>query len=176
MQQDEKNGKVRRHLGHIIRKLDNVLKRNIQMAMAGQGTDELTAANGWIIVYLHHNRERNIYQKDVEAEFSIGRSAVTTVITRMEEKGLIRRESDPADARLKRLILTPKGEEQFRLMHATIEWVNDRQTEGITEAELEQCFCTLKKIAGNGERLNERMAAANKDWVAEIIERREHDL
>lgn len=165
---DQLEERIRLHPGHVIRKLDNVLKRNLQLAMTGQGVDEVTAMNGWIIAYLHRNRDKNIYQKDVEAEFSIGRSAVATVIARMEEKGFIRRETDTRDARLKRLFLTEKGEKQFWMTHTTIEWINARQTEGISKEELENCFDVLAKIAQNAEQLNMELISPDRSWREQL--------
>lgn len=98
-------GNCKFHMGHRIRKLDNMLKRNMQLALSGQGVDEVTAMNGFIILYLHRHVDQTIYQRDIEKEFRIGRSAVTNILTRMEENGFIHRETDGSDARLKRLTL-----------------------------------------------------------------------
>ena len=57
----------------------------------------------------YNNRDRDIFQKDVETEFSIGRSTVTNILKLMEKKGYIRREAVPQDGRLKRLVLLDKG-------------------------------------------------------------------
>ncbi|MDE6673491.1 MAG: hypothetical protein K2K19_01570, partial [Acetatifactor sp.] len=62
-------------MGHRIRKLDNMLKRNMQLALSGQGVDEVTAMNGFIIMYLHHHADQVIYQRDIENEFNIVGSA-----------------------------------------------------------------------------------------------------
>ncbi len=163
---DGGNGKF--HMGHRIRKLDNMLKRNMQLALSGQGVDELTAMNGFIIQYLHHHADQIIYQRDIEREFKIGRSAVTNILTRMEENGFIHRETDGSDARLKRLALTAKGEEQSQLLHDTIEWLNNRQLDGISDEEQKQFFSTLEKIEGNAGRLAVRILGDDDSWTREI--------
>lgn len=161
-------GNCKFHMGHRIRKLDNMLKRNMQMALSGQGVDEVTAMNGFIIQYLHHHADQIIYQRDIEKEFKIGRSAVTNILTRMEENGFIHRETDGGDARLKRLTLTVKGEEQSQLLHNTIEWLNSRQLDGISVQEQEQFFATLEKIEGNAGRLAARILGEDDSWIREI--------
>lgn len=163
---DGGNGKF--HIGHRIRKLDNMLKRNMQLALSGQGVDEVTAMNGFIIQYLHHHADQSVYQRDIEKEFKIGRSAVTNILTRMEEYGFIYRETDGSDARLKRLTLTPKGEEQCQLLTSTIEWLNSRQMDGISFEEQEQLFATLEKIEGNAGRLAARILGEDDSWTREI--------
>ena len=65
--------------------------------------------HGWIIRYLYENREQDIFQKDIEQRFAVGRSTVTNLIQLMEKKGFVKRESVKQDARLKKVILTEKG-------------------------------------------------------------------
>ncbi|MDE6675229.1 MAG: MarR family transcriptional regulator, partial [Acetatifactor sp.] len=143
-------------------------KRNMQLALSGQGVDDVTAMNGFIIMYLHHHADQAIYQRDIEKEFKIGRSAVTNILTRMEENGFIHRETDGSDARLKRLTLTAKGEEQCQLLNSTIEWLNSKQQEGISRQEQEQFFATLEKIEGNAGRLATRILGEDDSWIREI--------
>lgn len=145
-----------------------MLKRNMQLALSGQGVDEMTAMNGFIIQYLHYHADQAIYQRDIEREFKIGRSAVTNILTRMEENGFIHRETDGSDARLKRLTLTAKGEEQSQLLYDTIEWLNSRQLDGITAQEQEQFFAILEKIEGNAGRLASRILGEDSSWIQEI--------
>ncbi len=161
-------GNSKFHMGHRIRKLDNMLKRNMQLALNGLGVDEMTAMNGFIIQYLHHHADQIIYQRDIEREFKIGRSAVTNILTRMEENGFIHRETDGSDARLKRLSLTDKGEEQCQLLHDTFVWLNSSQMEGISDEEQERFFAVLEKIEGNAGRLAARILGEDDSWIREI--------
>lgn len=156
------------HVGRRIHRLDNILFRGIQLAMAARGVDQVTAMNGWVLGYLHDNQDRPVYQKDVETEFSIGRSAVTKLVVRMEEKGFIKRFSNPADARLKRLVLTERGEEQFCLIASTIDWVNEKYLEDISEEEQEQLMRILRKIRGNAEQVIGRIGGSDRNWINEI--------
>lgn len=161
-------GNCKFHIGHRIRKLDNMLKRNMQLALSGQGVDEVTAMNGFIIQYLYHHADQSVYQRDIEKEFKIGRSAVTNILTRMEENGFIFRETDGSDARLKRLTLTAKGEEQCQLLTSTIEWLNGRQMDGISLEEQEQLFAILEKIERNADGLAARILGEDDSWTREI--------
>lgn len=52
------------------------------------GVDEVTMMHGWIIRYLYENREQDIFQKDIEQRFAVGRSTVTNLIQLMEKKGI----------------------------------------------------------------------------------------
>ena len=64
---------------------------------------------GWIIGYLYQNRDKEVFQRDIQEQFSIRRSTVTGILQLMEKNGLITRSSVERDARLKKLELTPPG-------------------------------------------------------------------
>lgn len=74
------------NIGFQVRTLDNMLMRNFACSVKESGLDELTVMHGWSIGYLYQNRERDIYQKDIESQFSIGRSTVTNILKLMEKK------------------------------------------------------------------------------------------
>ena len=93
---------------------------------------------------------------------------MTNILTRMEENGFIHRETDGSDARLKRLTLTAKGEEQCQLLQDAIEWLNCRQLQGISQEEQERFFATLEKIEGNAGRLAARILGGDDSWTGEI--------
>ena len=50
-----------------------------------------------------------MFQRDVEQVFSLSRSTATGILQQLEEKGLLRRESVPSDARLKKPGAHPAG-------------------------------------------------------------------
>ena len=95
-------------IGFEIRRLDHMLGRNMQAHVRAAGIDEVTLMHGWIIRYLYTNQDKDVFQKDIEQYFSIGRSTVTNIIQLMERKGYIARESVEHDARLKKVVLTEK--------------------------------------------------------------------
>lgn len=156
------------HVGHRVRTLDNMLKRNMQLVFNCLGVDEVTAASGFIIMYLYHHPDQETYQKDIEREFRICRSAVTNILNRMEENGLIYRETDDSDLRMKKLALTVKGEEQSRIIHSTIDWLNRKQLEGIPAGELKRFFRTLDRIEENAVMLSGYIQGEDVSWMQEI--------
>ena len=104
---------------------------------------------GWIIRYLYANREKDIFQKDMEQHFSIGRSTVTNIIQLMEKKGFVARESVEHDARLKKVILTEKGIRSHEMIERLIENLDTSLVEGITDEELSVFYSVVKKLSEN---------------------------
>lgn len=97
-----------------IRRVNNLIQRRQNQQSRENGVEDVTAMHGWILGYLEQHRGEDVYQRDLEREFSITRSTVTNILQLMEKKGYIRRESVPQDARLKRLALTDAGAEVHR--------------------------------------------------------------
>ena len=131
--------------------VSNLIKRAIDSSRVKQKIDNVTGTNGRIIVFLYHNRDRDVFQKDIEERFSYRRSTASSVISLMEEKGLIERHSVPYDARLKKLTLTDKALELVELVEEDRENFDRRLREGITESELENLYSTLEKMRRNLE-------------------------
>ena len=139
----------RRYIGREIRALDNLIKRFIDNQMNSAQITRITGSNGWIIGYLRDHSGKPVYQRDLEAEFNITRSTASKVVNLMEEKGLVRRESVPEDARLKKLTLTPKAVELGKVMERNREVVEARIVKGFTDEELDQLYSYIERIKKN---------------------------
>lgn len=136
-------------VGPVIHKMDKMLSRNMAAKMRAAGIDELTLMHGWIIRYLYERQEEEVFQKDIEKFFSIGRSTVTNIIQLMERNGYIARESVPGDARLKKVRLTNKGITSHEMLEALINRLDGELVQGITEEELDTFYTVMNKIKGN---------------------------
>lgn len=98
-------------IGVMLRAINNLLMRASIQQSKNSGIDNCTFMHGWILGYLCLHNEDNVYQRDIEREFSLTRSAVTSIVKNMEQKGYIRRIEVKHDARLKKLVITPSGKE-----------------------------------------------------------------
>lgn len=136
-------------IGYEMHRLDNAIKKKIDFQLREKGLDEATVTNGWILKYLYYNRDKKIYQKDIERHFNIGRSTVTGIIQLMEKKELICRVSVENDARLKQVILLPKGEAIHELITEAILETNREISQCITAQEMETLLELLMKINSN---------------------------
>ena len=116
-----------------LRRVDNLIFRKINQFARANGVEQATPMHGWIIEYLYRHRDEQVFQRDIEREFSITRSTVTNILQLMERKGYIRRQSVPQDARLKQLVLTEEGmlfhEKTMLSFHQTDDYVAGLLTE-----------------------------------------------
>ncbi len=136
-----------------IKALDNILNRKLIAIATKAGVDQVTVMHGWIIKYLYINRENDIFQKDIEAEFAIARSTVTSILKLMEKKNYIRRISVESDARLKKIILTDKGVSVCHIIDKSIADNNRRLNSLLTEEEQKTFVYLIKKLRKGIENL-----------------------
>ena len=129
-----------------LRRVDNLIFRKINQFARANGVEQATPMHGWIIEYLYRHRDEQVFQRDIEREFSITRSTVTNILQLMERKGYIRRQSVPQDARLKQLVLTEEGvlfhEKTILSFHQTDDYVAGL----LTEEENAQLLRLLNKL------------------------------
>ncbi len=139
-------------IGREVKVLSNMIKRKIDSAQVFAQNQEVTGMHGWIIGYLYRNRERgDIFQRDIEAEFSIRRSTATGLLQLMEKNDLITREPVDYDARLKKLILTPRA---IAIHEEIIRVMGDLEKQlmiGLTEEEIDAFFVIIRKMKANLE-------------------------
>ena len=88
--------------------LNCIWHRVIENSMADLG---LTSIQSRMLGYLYFQLQngKQVFQKELEEEFRIRKSSVTSVIQMLEQKGLVRRAGVTGDARRKELMLTEQG-------------------------------------------------------------------
>ncbi|MFZ2347509.1 MarR family winged helix-turn-helix transcriptional regulator [Lactococcus chungangensis] len=111
--------------------------------------DETRGLQIWVIDYLIKHQDEDIFQRDLEKEFVMRRSTATNFVKKMEQAGLIRRESVAYDARLKKIILTDKAFELQAGMMAKKKEFETLLRGDLSEAEIKQFIATIQKIKHN---------------------------
>ena len=143
---------IEKRIAPTVRKIDHMLARNLDSHMRAQEKDEITMMHGWIIRYLSMNFEVDVYQRDIEKQFGVGRSTVTNILQLMEKKGYLQREAVEKDARLKKLVLAEKGRELNERIEHLVDQLNEETVMGISNEELDVFFKVIEKLEHNIER------------------------
>jgi DNA-binding MarR family transcriptional regulator len=139
----------RKPVGIELRSLENLIMRKFINTDRKKQIDSVTGTNGWIIGFLANNADKDIYQKDLEEQFTITRSTVSKVLILMEKKGLIERHSVPNDSRLKKLVLTDKAWKLSESMKENGDKIEAALTKGFTEEELEAFYSYIQRMKDN---------------------------
>lgn len=147
--------KERYDIGFKVRVLANIIKRDFEKKRNEQGLNLPKGINGWAIAYFYDNSDKDIFQKDFEAEFSIRRSTASNILKTMEQNGFIQRTSVESDARLKKIVLTDKA---IQLHKAVLDNINKREQRlrvGLTDDEIDAFLQTCDRLIANMEEYND---------------------
>ena len=123
-------------IGYKIRLLHNQIHKRMESKRQENEKEPLTGIQRWTLGFLRDHDGEDIYQKDIETEFSVSRATASNMLAVMERKGLLQREAVAHDARLKKLVLTEKAralvdrsEQDMRDMEALL-------SKGLSETEI----------------------------------------
>lgn len=140
--------------GYPMRELVNlncIWHRVIEQQMADLGLSSIQSRMlGY--VYFQCGKNKKVFQRELEEEFKIRKSSVTSVIQILEKKGLVRRIGVPGDARKKELVLTEQGIAVQKTVLERLDRLEAMVNQTLTRKERELWFSCIQKI---GTRLEE---------------------
>ncbi len=137
-------------IGRIIKTTATLMGRQTHAMSQEVWGEGFTFRQAQIIHFLRENAPKgDLFQRDIEEEFSIRRPTATGILKLMEKNGFLRRESVPYDQRLKKLVLTDKAAALDALCAMKIMEMERRLTRGIPPEDLEKTVRTLERICQN---------------------------
>ena len=139
---------IKRSVCMEIKGINNLVHQELNNAK-GRPPHPGTMMQKLFLGYLDAHRDRDVYQKDLEATFHIRRSTASGILQIMVRDGLLVRDPVEGDARLKRLVLTPIAQEQLSQMQQDLLRVENKATAALTKQELETLFTLLDKVRGS---------------------------
>lgn len=139
---------IKRSVCMEIKGITNLVHQELNNAK-GRPPHPGTMMQKLFLGYLDAHRDRDVYQKDLEATFHIRRSTASGILQIMVRDGLLVREPVEGDARLKCLVLTPIAQEQLSQMQQDLLRVENKATAALTKQELETLFTLLDKVRGS---------------------------
>ena len=136
-------------LGLEIKKLNNLISRNISNLKTIAMLNEISNSNGFILRYIEEHENELVTQKDIEVAFGITRSTASTVLSLMEKKELITREVLKEDNRVKKVMITDKGKSVNADIKKEIDDFEQTLILGLSEEEINQFLNYINKIKNN---------------------------
>lgn len=121
------------------------------------GIDQNTICNGRILDYVERNEGKNIFQKDIERDTGLTKSAISNILSDMEKRGYVKRLSVEGDARLKKIVITELGREINHTMRKTFDNVDSKSLRGLEADEQDELIRLLTKINNNMKAMEEEI-------------------
>lgn len=134
-----------RSAARYVGKLSNKLRRKIDMLSSRK---EFSGSQGRTLHFLLAQTD-DVFQKDIEEEYSIRPSTATELLKQMEKNGLIIRKPADYDNRLKKIELTDKALIYKKQVVEDLTELEEKLTKGIPEEKLDVFFEVIEKMMDN---------------------------
>ena len=137
----------RDEIGFQINGLSHMIKWLTHQYGGRDGEPSGVGIYGWLIGFLYENRDRDIFQRDLQQQFAVRRSSMTGILQAMERDGMITRHPVEWDARLKKIVMTEKAVARQEKFQQTIAEIEAKISSGLTEEEKATFIGLCEKIA-----------------------------
>ena len=142
------NKEMNQNIGSKIHIVHNYIDKYFHTSWEKAGI-EPTRMQCATLHYLRNHKDEDVFQKDLEAAFSISGATVTNILKVMEKDGLITRVPVEKDARLKKLQMTEKGKQYDEVAHTNVVRLEEGMEKGFTEEELTRFREYLDRVTQN---------------------------
>jgi DNA-binding MarR family transcriptional regulator len=136
---------------YCIKNLDNAIFRKMFKKMKESHGMPFNPMQGEIAKILFKNKDKDIYQRDLEKIIGIRRSTISGILKTMEKNGLIMRIDSVDNRKVKKIILTEKALNIHSSIADKVKEMNNEIIKGISEEELIVFFNVADKIKKNLE-------------------------
>ena len=135
-------------IGKCILETAHQLKVTLDASFEDTGLNGLQAR---IMGFIDRNDRagKAVYQRDIETEFKIRRSSVSSVLDTMEKNGYVIRCQSQHDARLKKLVLTEKAKQMGQQHRDVIDAFEKNLIKNMSAQETETLKILLNKVLCN---------------------------
>ena len=134
-----------KHAARYVSKLSNKLRRKID---AFSSKDSFSGSQERVLHFILA-QSNDVFQKDIEEEYSLRPPTATELLKKMEKNGLIYRETMANDARMKRIVVSDKALQYKDMVIADITALEDELTKDIPQNELDIFFNVIEKMLDN---------------------------
>lgn len=134
-----------RSAARYVSKLSNKLRRRLDMFSSRK---DFSGSQGRTLHFLLAQTE-DVFQKDIEEEYSIRPSTATELLKQMEKNGLIVREPVSYDNRLKKIVVTEKALMYKQQVVDDLTELEKTLVKGISEEDLDVFFNVIEKMMDN---------------------------
>lgn len=128
-------------LGHCHHQIHKAMDRRLRQY-------DVTPMQCRVLLYLYKTPEE-INQKTLEQYLMVKPSTVNGIVARLEEKGLLSRQSSRTDGRCRILRLTEQGRSFHDVFHSVVWQITEQIERGFTPQELETFKSFLLRVEEN---------------------------
>lgn len=131
-------------LGYLLNTSARLIKRKMDYELEKY---DITTSQ-WAVLKLLHSKTE-LSQAQISDELMSDRATIGTVIFKLLDKGLIKKNLDPADRRSYVVCLTGKSKDIVREIENEVEKVTEAALKGMSKSDIDRFFSSLNIIINN---------------------------
>lgn len=138
------------HLIGLLVVTARLVQEQVASRLASLG---ISYAQAIVLVRLYRSQSGSLAQSDMIESLAVSRASGTLVLSQLEARGLISRNSDPSDARRLQIHLTTAGRELEQPIYEVFDEVETAIRRSLDPREVELSFDVLRRIFEDVRRL-----------------------
>ena len=135
--------------GYLINQIQKISSRKFNELLKEKNIDEFNGSQGVILYSLWNNKELTI--KEIGKITGLAKTSLTSMLDRMEEKGLIRRKDNSEDKRSIKIMLTDKAKELEKDYNDISNKMSNIFYKNFSDKEINEIEKYLERIISNLE-------------------------
>ena len=135
--------------GYLINQIQKISSRRFNELLKEKNIDEFNGSQGVILYSLWNNKELTI--KEIGKITGLAKTSLTSMLDRMEEKGLIRRKDNSEDKRSIKIMLTDKAKELEKDYNDISNKMSNTFYKNFSDKEINEIENYLERIISNLE-------------------------
>ena len=135
--------------GYLINQIQKISSRKFNEILKEKNIDEFNGSQGVILYSLWNNKELTI--KEIGKITGLAKTSLTSMLDRMEEKGLIRRKDNSEDKRSIKIMLTDKAKELEKDYNDISNKMSNTFYKNFSDKEINEIENYLERIISNLE-------------------------
>ena len=135
--------------GYLINQIQKISSRKFNELLKEKNIDEFNGSQGVILYSLWNNKELTI--KEIGKITGLAKASLTSMLDRMEEKGLIRRKDNSEDKRSIKIMLTDKAKELEKDYNDISNKMSNIFYKNFSDKEINEIENYLERIISNLE-------------------------
>jgi MarR family transcriptional regulator for hemolysin len=137
-------------IGVLVHDVARMRKTIFDQAVRQMG---ITRAQWWALSNLSRNKSEGMNQSDLAKILDVGKPTIGGLIDRLVDNGMIERQSDGGDRRIRRIFITEKGYQLISHMSPVAARLNTVFLEGIDEKDVKIAEKVLEHLKENLRQL-----------------------
>lgn len=139
----KKKKEHRFRIGFLIHDVSRLRRTVVDKALRPMG---ITRSQWWVLANLSRHHGEGMMQTELAKVMDVGKVTLGGLIDRLEASGLVKRQDDAADRRVKRVVMTARGTKLLADIQGVAAVVNAQIMDDITPADIARTELVLHKM------------------------------